>query len=1295
MELRDEVVCITSHPTLPLVAYACRTRSRNLKVDESVVHSNVKIWNYERRAFDYILSECGEVTSVRYSPDGGLLAVARTGDERYTPPTDDSLYRIALYNADDEYRLLKADTDGIDDGVSLHQSNITALAFCHIDLGAGDKTSWGKTSVDLDAAASAAARAVQRPWMKKQTKKAPPLVKYLTLLASGTADGSIRVWDYVGNQWETIPSPDTVAIPSVREISFSTDGRVLTALYTNNTIAMWSFSSSRPRLPKINRELVEARLRAEYDQRRAALEMEDRLKGLRKKSKKKIASEKSAEYERIAEFVETMTDLLPPPAVGLIGHPNLFLRCVVPKDKRERRTLHTMTMIPGYRAPSGYVGGRNDPLAMLTLDDTLPPPYPDADIDTKIVLKMLNRMRAGENFIALFLVKQQDLVYDQADIGLFDATLKAELRKLIEERVREKMEQTDVRLAEEEAVLAADEADDIDFEVFYDAETGEESHRRPRRDEEKDAIRADLARRRTELDMAKRMKKEEDESRVRRKLKRASGGASSDMSVTQHDDEELDMKALAELQEAEKQRMMGTALEEGSDLRILSVGVHIEYIAPLPYPPEALKMVQQFNFERYRLMIAGNHSTGATLPEDYAEPRSVAVLPPVRHVYDPDPVWRAKQEAAEKNRVAPGDREFDVVGELLVRDLHREYLFPLADLEQIQVGKFSVEHLSDEGAGNDPLRCFSLIGKEDQLHIVAPTRQVMNEWICSIRHVLWRAGRNIAPTVISDQFLVDAPPQIEYLDLDIVQALAQNMSLGMIELMASAKRRSKGSVGALQDLTGTGAVTGKAAIEAEEETNPQDPGGDNLDKIFATTCHTYRVFAAGDSFAGILHVRINHEAAYEHYCLDNPNTTRLAGATGTSAPPLEVKPRMTTMQRLNEINMVRLLSVAMGQHSDTELGDWMWAQISSRIRTPIIRACAACGDGRYIVTAETVLPPGMFTDDLEDVTDEDDMLEINQDVNAAMLDTATNQAAASGAAADGTNGDNNDGSGTTGGDGNGNGGDGNGGEGGNNGDGNKDGGDDDGGDDDDAANKDNSLAQVRQRAHAMAAHAVSTWRIADDNLVRFPVGLHDGPVRSVAFLPENLIRRAGSKYIPGMGAYNIASGGDDETLRVWTYAPNDLDVTRSERRPLPPLQVVQRPYFLRAIHEEPSLALQGGGGQHILDVDGGSKVPGVDTKDAPADEDALLSSSIVPPPEKKLTPAQQAAVDRVAMENRLRKLKYAEQNIYREATIAVGDDSAPNKPGTQIKQLNRLLSVRSAESLGDDDIEEFEFPDDD
>jgi len=223
-----------------------------------------------------------------------------------------------------------------------------------------------------------------------------------------------------------------------------------------------------------------------------------------------------------------------------------------------------------------------------------------------------------------------------------------------------------------------------------------------------------------------------------------------------------------------------------------------------------------------------------------------------------------------------------------------------------------------------------------------------------------------------------------------------------------------------------------------------------------------------------------------------------------------------------------------------------------------------------------------------------------------------------------------------------------------------------------------TIAQIRARAQAMATHTVSVWRIVDNNLVRFPIGLHDGPVRHVTFLPQKLLRRAGSKYKPGAGAYNVVSGSEDETARLWTFGPSDLDVTRSEKTPLQPLQIVERPYFLRAMLDEPSLAQQGGGGQHVADTGA--------IADASHDDESMLGTSTVPKPERKLTPAQQAALDAEAQRLKARKQLAAEITIHRQSSIAFGEDFKGQKPGTKMKQLNRFLAVRSAEPVdGDED----------
>lgn len=43
MEVRDEVVCLATHPTLPVIAFASVARTRNADVDTMVSRSLVKV----------------------------------------------------------------------------------------------------------------------------------------------------------------------------------------------------------------------------------------------------------------------------------------------------------------------------------------------------------------------------------------------------------------------------------------------------------------------------------------------------------------------------------------------------------------------------------------------------------------------------------------------------------------------------------------------------------------------------------------------------------------------------------------------------------------------------------------------------------------------------------------------------------------------------------------------------------------------------------------------------------------------------------------------------------------------------------------------------------------------------------------------------------------------------------------------------------------------------------------------------------------------------------------------------
>ena len=1206
MEVRDEVTCVASHPKLPYVAYATRVTTRNPIVDESVMCSHVKVllsdskrswlhvsqhncsdicvstpllqvWDYERRYFVASFGESGVVSSLSFSPNGQLLAVARNGDARFTSLTDSSVHRVALYNVLHGFRLLKTDVDSIEDGT--HNSEITCLAFCQASMEAGDKVSWGGTSLAYyNQIKSERAR---KSWMRpKVNERLTSMDRNMSIIATGSMDGQVRLWDYVTNQYMTIEKAQSNnTIVSVRSVSFSTDGRCLAALYSNNTVVMWSFSKNRPRLPKIDRDLLETKLCAEYEQKMATQELENKLKGKKKKSKAELEEDKEQEFVKIKEFVKNLRDVLPAPPIPSLGFPNSFLNIRMRKHNNEKKSFNTMTVIPGFANPSSFKTKDND----VNFIDEFPPAYPQCELDTKDVLQMYARVKNGELFKALFVTERTQLEIERVLSESFDKNaLTIQQRRKLEKELREMNKKAEMeRLREQE----------------LDAEAIEQS---------------------------KRMIKENQ----------AAGDDDDDMGLGMFDKEG---NPISLARPTELDNPLASQTVAGKSV-VLAVDVRVEYLEPLPYPPEAGTQVRTFNIERYRTILSTPDP--ALIPVEYLEGKSMAVLDPVKFIDDPDPRYREEHRLLMQRGAAPKERKFDLLGELLIRDQNREYLFPLAQLEQIQVGKYSVEHLSSVGARNPANCCMSLIGKEDQLHLVAPNAETLDEWVHVLRYILWRAGRNFAPSSGSEQFLVEVPPSEAYLDVDLVEALNANVSMGLWTLMgANSKYNTNSGLNKKKKTTRSNVGT---HYDSDEENSEDDMleddnfyfGLDFLDNIFATTCHTYRLFLGGDHFAGILQVRVNHDAVYEYYCLDNKDPTKIPSASSIayttsliekglnrhsdhmsalknnklSMPPLELVPKkggnIGMGSNLDAGDLLRLLSVAHGQHDGAELGDWIWMSAQVGSRCPNINMCMASWDGKYVLTGETV--GGSESGKHVDLPEQDELLFLNlSEEEAAMLvGSKARDAEHTGK--------------------------------------NKDRDDDDDDDDDD-----------RDRSKPLE-YSLSVWRIAEGTLARRTLGKHDLMVSGICVLPMGLVPKVGC---PSEDDYALASGSADETVRFWSYHQGALDSNATDTSG--EVQIVERPHFLRLLLASPALAQQGVGPRYV----------GIDTEITAEGKAKQLISATQRKYQELLHERQQKAM-----------MEAAEKAIHRAATLSADPTKNIAPAGQQIKQLDKIIQLRSGDT---------------
>jgi hypothetical protein len=1139
-------------------------------------------------------------------------------------PGDAGLVRVTLYNVQDNFRYLKSDMDTLDESGCV-TSEVTCLSFCNVDPNAGDPKSWGRTT--LEYYNQIKAERMRPAWLPPRPEPASgPQRASVTVLAVGTAGGDVRLWDYVANKHLFLERPDLAQPPPVLSVGFTTDGRCLAALYGHSALRMWSFSPERPRLPKLDRELLQTKLRAEVDQRLLADALEQRLAG-RRRAKADLEEEQAREYASIAEYVKGVKDVLPPPTIAALGHPNAFLTLKPPRDRFERRTMLTMAVVPGLARPSAFQTSESS----FSFADEYPPAYPGCALPTPDVVKMYERLLRGSDCRALFLVNRAELETQEVVNleGLDAATLGVGERRKLEQLLREQQRKAAEERAREEQL------------------------------------------------------EQEAAAETARLLAEAMGGDAVDDDIGLDFFQEQGPRTAAP---AARIRPLD-ALAVSSEQVVLGVDVRIEYLEPFAYPPEAAVQVRTYNIERYKFIrqfrrgaapAAPEAELGpvadepaedappapdadglfADVPHEWRHPRTRAVLAARRFLDDPDPRYQEEHRLMASRGAQPQARRYDLLGSLLVRDDKREYTFPLASLVQLQRGKFSVEHLSP-AAARDPFECsVTLVGTEDQLHLVAPTPEVADEWVHAIRYIFWRCGCNLGPAERAPQFLRECVPEDPaLLDVDLVDALNASVSLGLWRLMSSKTRRGERKPGDAR--LRQHEEEGASDSEDEAATAGDDDfyfGLDVLDNIFATTCHTYRIFAGGINFAGLLQVRVNHAAVYEHYCLDNkdpelvPAASSAAytaaliaaglskrdrdrgGVTMFSMPALELGPTQP-LPTVEEADLLRLLSLAQGQHAARDLGDYTWLSAGCRSSTPHVRHCAASADGRCVVTADVAIEQGPEEEGEEALTEAEELAELNSPLQGRGEDEA---------GADGEEEEEEAGG---------------------------------------AAERERALHDKPRR------YRVSVWAVAGGALSAHVVGEHDLLVPAVGVVPPALARRVWAPRArtqededeeegalrrpdeeddpasdaeeqaraPGdsssRAAYLVASCSHDETVRVWRYA--DGAGHTSAAAVGDELQVVERPHFLRLLIGAPRLAQQGRGAQDQED-------------DGPAAAGRAA---------KLISDTQQRY--QALLEERRKRAHFAAARgkVYKSATLSRATVATALPAGAQMKQLDKLLTM--------------------
>eukprot|EP00456_Euglypha_rotunda_P005267 TRINITY_DN10893_c0_g1_i2.p1 TRINITY_DN10893_c0_g1~~TRINITY_DN10893_c0_g1_i2.p1 ORF type:complete len:282 (-),score=35.91 TRINITY_DN10893_c0_g1_i2:11-772(-) len=233
--LKEEVVCLTFHPYKPWLAVATITNLAS-SLDSSV--TSVKIWDISpglRRAVEGDLQAlsasgdkagyrcvgeitcAGTVSKIAFAPDGRLLGIANhvTDNQLATSITSKQTDRVILYLASEGFNAVK--TDIFPKSMSknfVHSKRITCLAFCPDPI---------------------------RNQSRRTTEEGSRgLFEQCELVASGDADGNLRLWDFYNDEtWhESFRN-------GVQEIAFSPDGRLLLCLLRSGSLEGYTIEIGR------------------------------------------------------------------------------------------------------------------------------------------------------------------------------------------------------------------------------------------------------------------------------------------------------------------------------------------------------------------------------------------------------------------------------------------------------------------------------------------------------------------------------------------------------------------------------------------------------------------------------------------------------------------------------------------------------------------------------------------------------------------------------------------------------------------------------------------------------------------------------------------------------------------------------------------------------------------------------------------------------------------------------------------------------------------------------------------
>jgi hypothetical protein len=314
------------------------------------------------------------------------------------------------------------------------------------------------------------------------------------------------------------------------------------------------------------------------------------------------------------------------------------------------------------------------------------------------------------------------------------------------------------------------------------------------------------------------------------------------------EDEALLSAKAAEAAEIEEQmRAAGAAAEnrekavKAKGKKVIMVPVLLNFVPPIPYTEDVMLQIQTKNMARNKLL-----AQQAELPSHMVHAATCGLVDILGKPLN-GPKWdehigkRTNLPQEERNKVPYPTSFVDVLHDLVLRDdTGREYVWPLSELQQIQIGKYSAELLSPEAARFNPEQCVTLMGKNNSLHIACATRKQNNRLIHSLRYLFWKIGRYLNRSDSSPQFLLDSAPPVEFLDVDV-----------LIRLTSSAARAAK--------------KDDKKKKAGDQDDELETAVTDNFEQTSRWPYHVYKFAIGGVKLLSLLQVSVNHLMVHKDY----------------------------------------------------------------------------------------------------------------------------------------------------------------------------------------------------------------------------------------------------------------------------------------------------------------------------------------------------------------------------------------------------------------------------------------------